>query len=73
MPCQCELTSEMSGDEARRYAERHLDQVEVRAEGWETVYRCPLTGLLWLKDYPRSAEQGGGPARLRLMRDEYQH
>jgi hypothetical protein len=62
--CQCDLVMEMSGDAARQYAADHLEKIEVRADGWEVLYRCPVTGRLWLKDYPRGAEQGGGPARL---------
>jgi hypothetical protein len=67
MTCHCLGVSEMDGDDARRYASRHLVQVEARANGWEMLYRCPATGRTWLMDYPRSAEQGGGPARLRQI------
>lgn len=70
MTCRCEAVSLLSGDDARRYAAEHLEKIEVRADGWETLYRCPSTGRLWLKDYPRSAEQGGGPARLRQVVEE---
>jgi immunity protein 27 of polymorphic toxin system len=67
MTCQCGEVSELWDDAAKRYAAEHLEQVEVRANGWEVVYRCPVTGRLWLEDYPRSAEQGGGPMRLRQL------
>ena len=47
------------------YAADHLVEVEVRAAGWEVLYRCPQTGARWLEDHPRSEEHGGGPIRLR--------
>ena len=46
MTCQCGQRREFDGDEARRYAQEHLQQIEVRAEGWEVLYRCPDTGTL---------------------------
>lgn len=60
---------ELWDGEAKTYAERHLDQVEVRADGWEVEYRCVATGLHWLEDYPYSEEHGGGPMRLRQLTD----
>jgi Immunity protein 27 len=65
MTCRCETTSELHGNEATAYADAHLQEVETRAQGWEIVYRCPTTGLLWLLDYPHGEQHGGGPARLR--------
>lgn len=68
--CRCGEAQELTGDAAREYADRHLEFVKVQADGWEVLYRCPATGRRWLKDYPRSAEQGGGPARLRPLMSE---
>lgn len=67
MRCRCEEISELWGDEAKSYADKHLEQVEVRADGWEVLYRCPITGHHWLEDYPRGEEHGGGPMRLRRL------
>jgi Immunity protein 27 len=67
MVCQCDEMSELWDADARAYADRHLEQVEVRAAGWEVLYRCPATDHTWLEDHPRSAEQGGGPMRLRRL------
>ena len=63
--CWCRLANEFWDDHALRYAERHLEEVEQRADGWDIVYRCPRTGAGWVLDRPLSQEHGGGPARLR--------
>ena len=65
--CRCADTAELWDAEAKRYADQHLEQTEVRAEGWEVLYRCPNTGVEWLEDYPRGEEHGGGPMRLRRL------
>jgi hypothetical protein len=67
MKCKCRETTEFWDEEAKHYAEDHLEQIEIRADGWEVVYRCPTTGQKWLEEYPRSEEQGGGPVRLRRL------
>lgn len=67
--CRCADIAELWDDDAYRYAEDHLRRIEVRADGWETVYRCPDTSREWLLDHPRGEEHGGGPARLRQTRD----
>ena len=69
MTCRCADVIELWDDEAKAYADDHLQQVEMRAEGWEVVYRCPGTGARWLEDYPNSEEHGGGPMRLRQLSD----
>jgi Immunity protein 27 len=65
--CRCANAVELWDAEAKRYADEHLDEVEVRAEGWEVLYRCPQTNAIWLEDYPRGAEHGGGPMHLRRL------
>ncbi len=67
MTCRCADVIELWDKEAKEYADGHLDQVEVRADGWEVVYRCASTGVRWLEDYPHSEEHGGGPMRLRQL------
>ena len=67
MNCQCDALCELWDDEARQYIKDHLDQVEIRADGWEVLYRCPVTGWEWLEEYPHSERQGGGPKRLRRL------
>ena len=69
MTCRCTDVIELWDDEAKAYADVHLQQVEVRAEGWEVLYRCPTTSARWLEDYPHSEEHGGGPMRLRQLSD----
>ena len=69
MRCRCEEITELWSDEAKSYADEHLEQVEVRADGWEVLYRCPVTGRQWLEDYPRGEEHGGGPMRLRRLEE----
>ena len=67
MTCRCEEVAELWDDEANAYADEHLEQVEVRASGWEILYRCPDTDRIWLEDYPHSGEHGGGSMRLRRI------
>ncbi len=54
--CRCVYAIELWDAAAKSYADAHLQRHEVRAEGWEVVYRCPDTGATWLEDYPRSEE-----------------
>lgn len=70
MMCRCDEVSELWDDEAKGYADLHLEQVEVRGDGWEVVYRCPSTGVRWLEEYPYSHEHGGGPMRLRQLLEQ---
>jgi hypothetical protein len=65
--CRCGEVTELWDAEAKRYADEHLTQQEVRADGWEVLYACAATGARWLEDWPRSAEHGGGPCRLRRV------
>ena len=65
MRCRCSELSELAGEEAKTYADGHLEQVETRADGWVVVYRCAETDREWIEDYPRGEEHGGGPVRLR--------
>lgn len=67
MTCKCAEISELRGDAAKAYADEHLEQVEVRADGWEVLYRCPDTGQLWLEDYAEGEQHGGGEMRLRQV------
>lgn len=69
MTCRCDSVSELWDKEAKEYADEHLEELEVRASGWEVIYKCPVTGHRWLEDYPRSGEHGGGPMRLRRLVD----
>jgi hypothetical protein len=71
--CRCRDTGEFWDDEARSYVRDHLTFVEVRADGWESVYVCAETGMQWVSDYPRSEEHGGGPLRLRQTHDIREH
>lgn len=70
MGCRCEEITELWNDEAKRYADEHLQMVQDRTAEWEVLYRCPDTGRMWLEDYPRSEEHGGGPMRLRVTTGE---
>jgi hypothetical protein len=58
-------SDELHGNEAKDFARRFLEQVRVDAARWETWYRDPRDGTIWLMDYPSSELQGGGPPRLR--------
>lgn len=67
MTCRCANLIQLWDEEAKAYIDEHLKEVEVRAEGWEVVYRCPVTGHKWLEDYPNGELHGGGPMRLRRL------
>ena len=67
MNCNCQNTSELNGNDAIEYAENHLIKIQVDGENWQILYKCPLTGIQWLKDYPHSEYHGGGSPRLRKM------
>ncbi len=64
-PCRCHEIHELRGLHAKRYADRHLNETQVRASGWEVGYTCPVTGAEWLEDWPDSTSHGGGIMRLR--------
>jgi hypothetical protein len=67
MTCRCDDITELWDDDAKVYADEHLERVETRADGWEVLYRCVVSQRTWLEDYPRSEEHGGGPMRLRRL------
>ena len=73
MNCRCANLTVLWDEDAKDYANAHLKAVEVRAGGWEVIFRCPVTYLLWLEDWPRSEEHGGGPRRLSRLGDEHSH
>lgn len=63
----CEQVDELWDDKARALVD-HLARIEVRDAGWTVLYECPKTRIRWLKEYPQSSEQGGGPLRLRKVK-----
>lgn len=67
MSCRCLDLQELWDEDAKSLIREHLEKIEVRADGWEAVYRCPNTGATWLRDYPHSERHGGGPLRLRRL------
>jgi hypothetical protein len=67
-PCRANEARELWDDDAREFAP-HLDRLGVGSGGWEVAFRCRLTGVLWLEDWPRSGEHGGGPQRLRRIEE----
>jgi hypothetical protein len=68
-PCDDTTVRERWDADAREFAATHLVRLAVGAGGWEALYTCPLSGQLWLEDYPRSEEHGGGPTRLRVVHE----
>ena len=67
--CRCDELAELWDEEAERYADGHLELVELRANGWERVGRCASSGRLFLLDYVNGSSHGGGNARLRPIAD----
>lgn len=66
MDCRCDVLNQMTGDVARDYARRHLDQVRTDGVG-QTTYRCPDTGTTWVEE--RAPASHGEDAR-RLRRSD---
>jgi hypothetical protein len=69
MSCDCRTTSQLWDEEARIYAENHLEPLGVRADGLTILHRCPETDIRWLEDYP-GREKYGGRLRLRQLISE---
>ena len=67
MRCACDSLVELHGEEAARYLREHLEKLDVDPVNWLVRYRCPDTGRLWIRDFPRGESQGGGPPRLRQL------
>lgn len=67
--CLCAAGVTREGMEAEDYATVHLDKVSDDPMMWVSVYRCPVTGELWVKDHPHGELHGGGPSRLRTVRE----
>ncbi len=65
MKCSCDTDTIFMGNKADAYAKEHL--IKVGGRNWEIDYVCPDTGQRWIKDFPQSRLQGGGPPRLRRL------
>jgi hypothetical protein len=55
--CDCLASSQLWGDEAKAYAERHLKRVGPGADSRTIVYACPETEHRWVEDRPGSGER----------------
>lgn len=64
--CRCEVLNTMSGDAARDYTTRHLD--EVRSDQGVTYYRCPATGVSWVEERAPGSYTGEARRLRRLER-----
>lgn len=62
--CRCLQMGRLEGNRADEYSRLHLVRVAGNPETWHILYRCPSTGAYWVKSYPRSELQGGGPPVL---------
>lgn len=58
---------ELTGAEAKEFADSRLRRLHVDPENWTIEYEDPVTGARWLMDYPDSGAHGGGPPRLRKI------
>ncbi len=67
MECRCPDVEELDGAAAQDYVREHLEEIEVDKVQWEILYRCPVTAIEWLCDFPHSERHGGGPPRLRRL------
>lgn len=56
---------ELVGNDAKGFAEAHLDKLRTDPVNWTIEYRDRPDGSLWIMDYPQSELHGGGPPRLR--------
>jgi hypothetical protein len=66
-PCDDTTVRERRGNEARSFAKAHLVELGTNVELWQSLYVCPLSGQLWLEDFPQGELQAGGPSRLRVV------
>ena len=57
---------ELQGEDAKSFAEEHLQKTNVDYDRWEVEYRDPETGQRYVLDYLHPEMQGGGIPRLRL-------
>ena len=46
-----------------------LEEIQVDAVNWLVLYRHRQTRQYWEKSFPRAEMHGGGPWRLRCLRD----
>ncbi|MCW5879410.1 MAG: hypothetical protein KIS91_00470 [Anaerolineae bacterium] len=69
MTCQCQNLGELDEEEAKPYIAEHLQLVDVNMENWAITYKCPDTGIRWVRYYPHPDWPGGGPWRLRKVGD----
>ncbi len=59
--------TELEGAKAKEYCLNHLETISTDGENWLITYKCPVTGIQWLQDYPHSEYHGGGSPRLRRL------
>lgn len=65
--CRCATIDVLHGDDARRYADEHLNRLEEDRGAW--LYQCPAMGADWIMDIPRYWDTGhGGRSRLRRVK-----
>jgi hypothetical protein len=57
----------MDRQDAMTYVHEHFDAVSIDLETWETRYRDPADGSLWVVDYPDAQRVGGGMPRVRRV------
>ena len=69
MRCVCATLFELKGNAGDEYAGEHLEELDVYLVNWTVHYRCPETGVLWLRDFPHPELQAGGPPRMRQLDD----
>jgi hypothetical protein len=67
--CRCNELTELTGDEAHKYAHEHLQKTGGDGAIWEIDYVCPTTGQRWVQDYPFSSHYETTP-RLRRIAEE---
>jgi Immunity protein 27 len=59
----------LRGRDAKQFAEKQLEQVDVDAAAGITTYRNPADGSTWVMDHPHGKSGGGGSPRLRRRGD----
>jgi hypothetical protein len=65
----CDDTSVRRGADARSFVSGHLGKLGTDVERGETLYVCPLSGQLWLKDFPLGEPDGPAMCRLRVVHE----
>lgn len=62
--CKCETIDVSDDPWVYGYAKSHLTELSVDLSEWHAYYKCPITGICFVMDWPHSHLHGGGWPRI---------